>query len=180
MKELARTSSWSPYAVGAGIGVLSWISFATAKRPIGITTTFESTAAGLGQRLAPRASGVNAYLARSEDVPRLDWEWMLTAGTLLGSLLGARASGATAAHPPVPALWQRRFGASRRRRALGAFLGGALMMFGARMAKGCTSGHAISGTMQLAGSSWLFSPVMAATAAVVARALFGKVAGHAR
>jgi hypothetical protein len=48
------------------------------------------------------------------------------------------------------------------------------MMFGARMAKGCTSGHGISGVMQMAGSSWLFSPVMAATAALASRALFLK------
>src|ERR1017187_9300942 len=33
--------SWSPYLVGAGIGVLSWLAFATADRPIGITTAFE-------------------------------------------------------------------------------------------------------------------------------------------
>ena len=32
-------------------------------------------------------------------------------------------------------------------------------MFGARMAKGCTSGHGISGTSQLAASSWLFVPI---------------------
>lgn len=173
-----RKPSWSPYVVGAGIGVLSWASFLTARRPIGITSAFEHTAAGLGQKVAPRRSGANAYLARSEEVPRLDWEWMLAAGTALGSLLSARAGGA-AAGPHVPDLWSRRFGPSRIRRDLGAFLGGALMMFGARMAKGCTSGHAISGAMQLAGSSWLFSPIMAATAALVARALFGKGRSHA-
>jgi uncharacterized protein len=170
--------SWSPYAVGAGIGVLSWLSFLTAKKPIGITRAFESTAAGLGQRFAPRASGVNAYLARSEDVPKLDWEWMLAAGVAAGSWLSARASGDREAKR-VPALWSARFGGSAARRDLGAFLGGALMMFGARVAKGCTSGHAISGTQQLAASSWLFSPVMAAAAAGVARLLFRKVARHA-
>lgn len=59
-----------------------------------------------------------------------------------------------------------------RRRYIGAFLGGAMMMFGARMAKGCTSGHALSGTMQLAASSWVFSPLMALTSILTARALF--------
>jgi uncharacterized protein len=178
MKLLARPS-WSPYAVGAGIGALNCLAMLTAKKTIGVTTSFESTAAGLGQKLAPRLSGANAYVAKKDEVPRLDWEWMLTAGVMLGSLLGARASGVKPG-PRVPDLWRRRFGPSRRRRDAGAFLGGALMMFGARMAQGCTSGHGISGTMQLAGSSWLFSPVMAATAALVARALFGKGHGHAR
>jgi len=34
-------------------------------------------------------------------------------------------------------------------------LGGIIMGFGARWAGGCTSGHGISGTLQLAVSSWL-------------------------
>jgi uncharacterized membrane protein YedE/YeeE len=46
-------------------------------------------------------------------------------------------------------------------------------MFGARMAKGCTSGHGISGNMQLAKSSWLFSAVFGSMSALTARALFG-------
>ena len=37
-----------------------------------------------------------------------------------------------------------------------AFLSGGLMMFGARLAQGCRSGHGISGTMHLALSSWIF------------------------
>jgi uncharacterized membrane protein YedE/YeeE len=164
-------TSWSPYAVGAGIGALSCFAFATA-RPLGITTAFESTAAALGQKLAPRLSGVNAYLLESEEAPKLDWEWMLAAGVLLGSLLSSRASGDRGAEP-VPKLWARRFGPKPSRRYAGAFLGGALMMFGARMAKGCTSGHGISGAMQLAASSWIFAPLMAVSAGLVARALFG-------
>jgi hypothetical protein len=42
------------------------------------------------------------------------------------------------------------------------------MMFGARLAQGCTSGHAISGALQLAVSSWIFAPVFFLTAAAVA------------
>jgi hypothetical protein len=177
--NILEKRSWSPYAVGAGIGVLSWFTFLTARKPIGITGAFESSAAGLGQRFAPRASGVNAYLARSEEVPKLDWEWMLAAGVAIGSWLSSQASGDRRARR-VPEVWAARFGASPAVRDIGAFLGGALMMFGARVAKGCTSGHAISGTQQLAASSWLFSPVMAAAAAGVARALFGEAARRAR
>lgn len=177
--SILQQRSWSPYAVGAGIGVLGWLSVLTANKPIGITTAFESTAAGLGQRLAPHASGVNEFLTKAEEVPKIDWEWMLAAGVGIGSWLSARASGD---HAPrtVPALWAARFGTSPLRRDLGAFLGGALMMFGARVAKGCTSGHCISGMQQLAASSWLFSPVMGAVAAGVARLVLGKAGRHAR
>jgi len=40
-------------------------------------------------------------------------------------------------------------------RFVGALVGGLLIGFGARMADGCTSGHGISGTLQLAVGSWL-------------------------
>lgn len=70
--------------------------------------------------------------------------------------------------------WSRRFGPSRLKRYAAAFLGGAAMMFGARMAKGCTSGHALTGVSQLALSSWVFTPLMFGSAALAARLLYGK------
>jgi len=36
-----------------------------------------------------------------------------------------------------------------------ALLGGTIMAFGARWSRGCTSGHGISGTLQLVVSSWV-------------------------
>ena len=47
--------------------------------------------------------------------------------------------------------------------------GGALLMFGARMADGCTSGHGLSGTAQGAASSWLFTPLMFGVGSLLAR-----------
>ncbi len=44
-----------------------------------------------------------------------------------------------------------------------------MLMFGARMADGCTSGHALSGTAQGAGSSWLFTPLMFGVGSLLAR-----------
>jgi hypothetical protein len=161
----------SPYVAGAGIGLLSWWTFATAKKPLGVTTPFESTAAAIAQKVAPRATHVNDYLARSEHPPAIDWAWMLTAGIALGSYFAGPKGTST----DVPQLWAKRFGTSRSLRNTSAFLGGALMMFGARMAKGCTSGHAISGNLQFAASSWLFSGVFGATSVAVAKALFGGV-----
>lgn len=165
MSVLAK-QQWSAYAVGAGIGALSWLTFLTARKPLGVTAPFESTAAGLGQRVSPSLAGVNAYLARADEVPKLGWEWMLDAGIVLGSLLSARLSRGRRTRKATP----RNSGGARRGYA-GAFVGGLVMMFGARMAKGCTSGHALSGTMQLAASSWVFSPLMALTSIITAKAL---------
>lgn len=172
---MSKSGSLAPYAAGLGIGALDCLSLATARRPIGVTSAFESSAAALGQELLPDASGVNVYLAKREETPSLDWEWMLDAGVVLGSYLSARANHNFGRADTVPRLWKRRFGPSPTRRYAGAFVGGALLMFGARMAKGCTSGHAISGNMQLAASSFLFTLVMGATAVGVTRALFGGV-----
>ena len=46
-------------------------------------------------------------------------------------------------------------------------------MYGARLAGGCASGHGISGTLQLALSSWVFTIVMFTTAILVGSYLFG-------
>jgi hypothetical protein len=171
-QQLAKASR-SPYVVGSALGVLNTFAFATAKRGLGVTTAFESVAALAGRRIAPDAMRVNAYVRKREETPKIDWETFLVVGLLGGSYLAARATGERTSRV-VPKLWERRFGRSRGKRYVTAFMGGAVMMFGARMAKGCTSGHGITGTMQLALSSWVFTPLMFASAAVFARALHRK------
>jgi uncharacterized membrane protein YedE/YeeE len=165
----------SPYVIGGALGLLNTFAFATAKRGLGVTTAFESTAALAGRQFAPDAMNVNAYVAKREETPKVDWESLVVLGVLAGSYL---ASGGASSHKmrAVPSSWSRRFGPSPGRRYAAAFVGGAVMMFGARMAKGCTSGHALTGTAQLALSSWVFTPLMFATAAAAARLLYGKEA----
>jgi uncharacterized membrane protein YedE/YeeE len=48
------------------------------------------------------------------------------------------------------------------------------MIFGARMADGCTSGHILSGGMQLAISSWWFAAFVLAGGTVAARLLYAR------
>jgi uncharacterized membrane protein YedE/YeeE len=168
----ATDRPWSPYAAGVGIGALEWFTFGTAEKGLGVTTPFETAAVLLQQKLAPQSSRVNRFLKEREEPPAIDWEFALTAGIALGSWLVTRGRAPDAR--PVPRLWARRFGPSPLLRYGAAFAGGALMMLGARAAKGCTSGHGITGTLQLAASSWLFSAVMGASAAATARLLFGR------
>ena len=52
-------------------------------------------------------------------------------------------------------MWEARFGEGLGLRLGAAVVGGLLMAFGARLAGGCTSGHGISGTMQLSVGSWI-------------------------
>ncbi len=86
--------SWSPYLVGAGIGMLSWFTFATADKPIGITTAFEYSAA-----LTEGAAALQVTLpylaekAKDNKTPKIDWEWMLVLGVLVGAYLSSKLSG---------------------------------------------------------------------------------------
>lgn len=174
--NLFSKKSWGPYIVGTAIGILSWFAFATADRQIGITTAFEYTAALGAQALAPQLALNNSYYAEKAEEnkpPKIDWEWMLVLGVFIGSYLSSKLSGDRTPER-VPPLWRWRFGDSAAIRYAGAFAGGFVMMLGARIAQGCTSGHAISGTLQLALSSWMFAPLIFIVAVATAFLLYGK------
>jgi uncharacterized protein len=166
-----RKQRWSPYVVGALIGVLSWFAFWTVDRPIGVSTAIARTAGMLERVFAPGHLAANAYFLKFR--PVVDWEWMLVLGMALGAFVSSRISGDLPTDA-VPALWRTRFGISRAKRYAGAFLGGAILMFGARLAGGCTSGHGISGSLQLALSGWMFFASLFASGLVTAFAIFGK------
>lgn len=141
MNILARPS-WSPYAAGAGIGVLSWFSFWSADHPLGVSSVMVRVVAIVEQAVAPAHVAATPYLAKL--APFFDWEFALVLGLALGAWLSAHLSHS------VP---ERRVSTSRRWQAV---LGGFLLLAGARLAGGCTSGHGISGSLQLALSGWLF------------------------
>ena len=58
--------SWPPYAVGVGIGLLSWFAFATADHPLGISTAFEDTAALTEKAVVPGVNPASASVPRPE------------------------------------------------------------------------------------------------------------------
>jgi len=150
--EWLITWRWSPYIVGGAIGVLSWISFILSDRPIGCSTAFSRTS-GMIEKIF-RKGRVNKKPYYQKFKPVIDWEWMLVLGIVIGSFVSARLSGAFN-FAFVPSLWQEAVGSNSLIRLSVAFVGGIAMGFGARWAGGCTSGHGISGTMQLAVSSWI-------------------------
>lgn len=168
-----RQKAWSPHVVGAGIGILSWFAFATADHPIGITTAFEHSAALVIQAVVQDITSNYVYYQNTENTPVIGWEWMLVIGVLVGAAWSAYFSGDHTREVDSE-LWQWRFGPSIPVRLTAAFLGGVLMMIGARLAKGCTSGHGISGILQLAVSSWIFVMVIFSVWALTAFFLFGK------
>jgi uncharacterized membrane protein YedE/YeeE len=176
MRNPLRMKCWSPYAVGFGIGVLSWFAFLTADKHLAITLQYEHIAAMIQLALSPEALETNRYYAAraAEGLePRVGWYMMLLIGVFLGAALSSWLSG-DRPRIQVPPLWRWRFGAGTAKRFTAAFLGGALMVFGARIAGGCTSGHGISGSLQLAVQSWTFIVLAFAVAIATAFVLFGR------
>ncbi len=163
---------WNPYLVGIGIGILSWLAFAVVNQPLGISTALSSASSVCAlPMMGAEAVAKNPYWAK------LPFKWdggmLFLVGTFLGSLMSILAS-RTFSWESVPAVWRTQFGGSTAKRFMGAFVGGVIIMYGARMAGGCTSGHGISGSLQLAVSSWVFFLTMFASGIATAFALFSR------
>lgn len=169
---------WNPYLVGIGIGALSWFAFGVLDEPLGISTAL-SSASSVCALPVMGSEGVaqNAYWAKNP----LKWNGgvLLLIGTFLGSLLSVLVS-RTFRLEKVPTTWSGQFGRSTAKRFLAAFFGGVIIMFGARMAGGCTSGHGISGSLQLALSSWTFFLTMFVSGIATALILFRKPGSAAK
>lgn len=145
--------AWSPYVVGALIGVLTMLTIYFSNKPLGASTAYARVAGLIGKVLAPRHTESLQYY--QDNKPIIDWEVMLVVGAIGGAFLAAWHGGELTGQW-VPPMWEARFGeGSYASRTLAALVGGILMAFGARLAGGCTSGHGISGALQLSVGSWI-------------------------
>ena len=145
--------AWSPYIVGALIGVLTMLTLMFSKKPVGASSAYADTAGMIGRTVAPRHIGSLNYF--QENKPAINWTFLFLLGTIAGAFIAAWTGGELTGTYLQP-LWTERFGTdSFALRTVVALIGGAVMAYGARLAGGCTSGHGISGTLQLAVGSWI-------------------------
>ena len=144
--------AWSPYLVGALIGVLSMATFYFSNQPLGASTAYARFAGLLGKLFSKHHTESLKFY--QETKPESQWDVMLLIGIFAGAFIAAYTGGEITGWW-IPPLWEEHFGSSYAFRLGVAFLGGAIMAFGARLAGGCTSGHGISGTMQLSVGSWV-------------------------
>jgi hypothetical protein len=166
----ARRINWSPYLVGAGIGVLSWAVFVIVANPIGMTTAMSQIAGGVAAPVVGADTvAQNSYW--KTNAMKLDYGTLFLIGTFLGALASALVT-RTFRIETVPSVWREQFGGSVTKRMIAAFVGGALAMYGARMAGGCTSGNGISQGLQLAVVGWTFLAVMFASGLATTFILF--------
>jgi hypothetical protein len=143
---------WSPYAVGIGIGILGSLVFLLSDRYIGCSAAFSRTAGMIEKLFRRKKVEESPYYQKLP--PVIEWEGLMVFGIIIGALVSAVISGDFKLMW-VPAKWSATFGTSSVLRVCVAVGGGIFMGFGARWANGCTSGHGISGTLQLAVSSWI-------------------------
>ncbi len=148
LKEKAGDKKWI-YA-GVALAVLDVIVFlsATTNRPIGASTSYPW--------LADAVSGLTANSYFQKISTPGSWEAIFLLGAMVAAFVGSLVKGDfkfTLVHDN----WKKYKNNSSTSRVLWAFIGGFILIFGARMAGGCTSGHIISGGMQLAFSSFTFA-----------------------
>lgn len=163
-------ATWSPYIVGAGIGVLVWTSFLLSDRPLGCSTGYAKAAGMVESAISREKAGKMPYY--QEIVPRADWPWMLVVGVAIGAFLSAYLSGTFRVFV-VPPAFSAAFGPEPLPRIATALAGGTLIGLGARWAGGCTSGHGISGSLQLSLASWVAAACFFAGGIVVAGLMYG-------
>ncbi len=147
-KEKATNLKWL-YS-GIGLAVLNAIVFLTVgtNRIIGASTAYPYVADLL------TGNTDNSYFPKLQ-VPG-QWEVLFLIGAFISGIvisLLRKEFKITLIHSN----WEKYKGNSIAKRIIWAFIGGFILIFGARMAGGCTSGHVLSGGMQLAVSSLLFA-----------------------
>ena len=133
MHQAGKKNYWSPYIAGACAGLVLVLSVWFTGKYFGASTSFVRSA-GLIERIfsAERVSQMDYFV---KTAPKIEWQWMFVVGILIGAL-AASLSSRTFRLQAVPDMWRDRFGSGIAGRATVAFFGGAVAMFGARLAGG--------------------------------------------
>ncbi len=152
--ERTAQSYWNPYAAGIGLGLVLLASFVIMGRGLGASGAFSSLVATTEMTVAPQHAKANPYfseyLGDGTKSPMLDWLVFEVVGVFAGGLI----SGALAGR--IRKTVEKGPRVSVRGRLAYAFLGGTIMGIGAKLARGCTSGQALTGGALLNVGSWAF------------------------
>ena len=133
MGDLQEKKGWNPYLAGALAGLLIVLSVWIAGKYFGASTTFVRSAGFIEQIFdAERVANMPYFV---KEIPKIDWQFMFVIGIFFGALFASTTS-KTFKLQAVPTMWEKRFGTGRSKRAIVAFVGGAVAMFGARLADG--------------------------------------------
>ncbi len=158
----------NPYLAGISLGLVLLAAFVIMGRGLGASGAF-STLISVGvAKAAPEHAAANdfyaGYLGDGETSPLKDWLLFEVIGVFAGGFL----SGALAGR--IKKTVEKGPSISTKGRLWFALLGGTMMGYGAKLARGCTSGQALTGGALLNVGSWAF--MMAVFAGAYALAYF--------
>jgi hypothetical protein len=126
-------------------------------------------------------TSTNAYMAKSNGKYAknasnpLNYSFVFVVAMAIGAALSALSRGGIDAEERrLPQIWEDNFGDTPMARYAVAFLGGFIVLYGARLAGGCTSGHMMSGMMQTAVSGYIFAAGAFAAAIPTAMLMYRK------
>jgi len=145
---------WNPYVAGLGLGLVLLAAFVIMGRGLGASGAFSSVVATVVNGVAPSHAKANEfyseYLGDGTTSPLKDW----LVFEVLGAIVGGFISGLLAGR--VKKMVEKGPRVSIAKRFVFAFAGGLIMGFGAKLARGCTSGQALTGGALLGLGSWAF------------------------
>ncbi|NJD88163.1 MAG: hypothetical protein FIB05_09125 [Betaproteobacteria bacterium] len=160
----APAAYWNPYLVGFFLGLTLLATYLAAGRGLGATGAFSSVAAWLASVFSPEHAQANyvhsRYLASGS--PLTAWLIFL----LIGSFIGAAVSGLLARRSAF--IVEKGLRLSDTQRLFLAFGGGLVAALGAKIARGCTSGQALTGGSILNAGSLAFMLAVFAAAYAIA------------
>lgn len=151
--ESAPKPFMNPYLAGIGLGLLLLLSYVIMGRGLGASGAFTSLATQLINLTSPEhvsSSSFYSHYVNESDNPLNNWLVYEIAGVFVGGFIsgfiGKRIRKSVDKGPDI----------STGKRFLLAFTGGIIMGFGSKLARGCTSGQALTGGAVLNLGSWIF------------------------
>jgi len=189
MKNILLQAQWGWKTSGIALGAIFLLAVAVIK-PIGVSTQFvildgiiwNAASGGKMTKVDSSAkkgySSPNAYLNKSggkyaKSVAKpVNYSFVFVLAMLGGGFLASRLQSKRTQEMSDSTVASCRLGNSKWARYAIAFLGGFLVLVGARLAGGCTSGHMMSGMMQTSISGYLFAAGAFAAAIPVALLIY--------
>ncbi len=166
--ELTPYHYTNPYLIGLLLGFVLLAAFVIMGRGLGASGALSTVVAVGVETVSPSTVENNdfykGYLGDGTQSPFKDW----LVFEVIGLVIGGFISGAIAGRTKFMVEKGPRF--TNKKRFLFAFIGGALMGFGAKMARGCTSGQGLTGGATLSLGGWAF--MLAVFAGAYATAYF--------
>ncbi len=144
---------WNPYVAGVFLGLVLLASFLVMGFGLGSSGAVTRFAVAGAHFVAPKTIETNAYFSQYYGPGKHvleDWLVFEVLGVFLGGVLGAYSAGR------LKIGIEKGPRATTMQRLVLAVVGGVLMGFAARLARGCTSGQALTGGAALSLGSWVF------------------------